>query len=502
MLLLTVLVLIVYSPASTNEFVWDDHFFIEGNPAVQGKAPLSSLWLKPVKYERAVLPLWRPLPLTVYAALRSVFGTSAAAFHLASVLLHAAVAVLLFLWLVEMRLPRPAAFVASALYAVHPFLTSAVAYVAGMADPLAAFFSLAALLFWREAFQSFEASPHSSRWQKRLLAGSLAWLCALFCKEWALVVPLLAVTAFAGDGRKKFRENLGIWKAGFWTCLFIAGVYVCFRSEVFAKSELISTLRMDFRERIACAVMSFGFYQLGGLFPLNLRMDRYYQLAKPEFWWWFAAGASLLTCWFFAARKFGSAWRRSGAWRGFTWFWIFWLFHSNLPFVLNAHVAEHWMYFAYMGLAWAGADLWTSCSSSLRPRTRGIVCTVLVLLGLFWAGRSFARQLDWQDDFVFFRRNIEAGADTTRSHLSLGSAYAREGDFANAAAHFSKVLEKDPGHFQATVALARCHYFGGDYAKAAAIVKQLRARHPADPVLRWFEADCVKALERKKSESK
>lgn len=500
-LLLTVLVLVVYSPSGANEFVWDDHFFVEGNAAVQGKAPLSSLWLKPVKFERAILPLWRPLPLTVYAALRSVFGTSAAAFHRASVLLHAAVALLLFLWFVEMRISRPVAFAASALYAVHPFLTSAVTYVAGMADPLAAFFSLTALLLWQRAFRSVGDAPQGKLWQKGLLAGCLAWLCALFCKEWALLVPALAAISFAGGGRKRSAGESLFWKAGFWTCLFIAGIYVCFRSEVFAKSECISSIRMDFLERIACAVMSSGFYQLGGLFPVNLRMDRYYHLAKPEFWWWFMAGASLLFGWFFAVRQFKDAWFKSGAWRGFAWFWIFWLFHSNLPFVLNAHVAEHWMYFAYMGLAWAGADLWTSCAPSLRPRARGIVGMTLVLFGLFWAGRTFARQLDWQDDFVFFQRNIAAGADTTRSHLSLGSAYAREGDFANAAAQFSKVLEKDPGHFQAAVALARCHFFMGDYAKAAAIVRQMRARHPADPVLGWFEADCIKALQAKKAKS-
>jgi hypothetical protein len=501
MLVLAVLVLLVYSPSTANEFVWDDHFFIETNASVQGRAPVSSFWLKPVKYERAVLPLWRPLPLTIYAALRAMFGNSPLAFHLAGVLIHAGVALLFFRWLAGMGSSRPVAFAAASLYAVHPYLTSAVAYVAGMADPLAAFFSLTALLFWRDAFLRFETAPHSSRWQKRLLAGSLAWLCALFCKEWTLIVPLLAAAAFAGDGRKKSPENLKVWKAGLWSCLLIAGVYVCWRSEVFAKAELVATVRMDFLERIACAVMSFGFYQLGGLLPLNLRMDRYYALANPEFWWWFAAGVALMVYWFLALRSFAGAWYRSGAWRGFAWFWILWLFHSNLPFVLNAHIAEHWMYFAFMGLAWAGADLWTAFGQSLRPGTRGALLASLAALGLFWSGRSFVRQLDWENDFVFFHRNIEAGADTSRSHLSLGSAYAKEGEFEKAAEHFSKALEKDPANFQAAMALARCHFFMGDYARAAAIVKQLRVRYPTDPVLEWFERDCLKRVESKKSRS-
>jgi len=502
MLVLAVLVMVVYSPSTANEFVWDDHFFVETNASVQGKAPVSAFWLKPVKYERAVLPLWRPVPLTLYAGLWAIVGNSPAVFHLAGVLVHAGVVLLLFQWLTGMGAGRGVAFTAAAIYAVHPFLTSAVAYVAGMADPLAALFSLAALLFWRDAFLRFETAPAASRWQKRLLLGGLAWFCALLCKEWTLMVPLLAAIAFAGDRRKKSAANLRVWKMGLWLCLLIAGIYVCWRSEIFAKAELVTTVRMDLGERIACAVMSFGFYQLGGLLPFNLRMDRYYALTNPEFWWWFSAGAALLIYWLYLLRNHAGALVRSGAWRGFAWFWILWLFHSNLPFVLNAHVAEHWMYFAFIGLAWALTDLWTAAEPSLKPRTRGAIVVCLVALGLFWAGRSFVRQLDWQDDFVFFARNIEAGADTSRSHLSLGSAYAREGEFEKAAEHFARVLEKDPGHFQATMALARCHYFMRDYAKAAAIAGQLRARYPTDPILEWFERDCLKGLEKKKAAGK
>src|SRR5690349_16129314 len=101
------LIIAVYSPSIPNEFVWDDHFLIEGNAAVQGKASISTLWLKPIKFERSVLPLWRPLPMTAYAGLQHSFGTSPIIFHLVNVLLHAAVAGLLFAWLLEMRLSSP-----------------------------------------------------------------------------------------------------------------------------------------------------------------------------------------------------------------------------------------------------------------------------------------------------------------------------------------------------------------------------------------------------------
>lgn len=497
------LILVVYSPSPANEWVWDDHFFVEQNAVVQGKAPVSNLWTQPVRFERSVLPLWRPLPLSAHALLRAAAGSVPAIFHVASVLLHASVVVLLFLWLREMRVPGPPAFAAAALYGVHPYLTSAVAYVSGVADPLAALFSLLALIAWHRAYLRFGERPGTNAWQKWVLSGCLFWLAALFCKEWTLILPGLAVIAFAGTGRRRAGHGRLFWTVGCWTCLFFAGIYFCFRSEVFAgaETETVTTLRMDFPERIACAVMSLGFYQLGGILPFNLRMDRYYHLARPEFWLWFAAGAALFIAWYAAFKRFGGAWVRSGAWRGLCWFLALWLFHSNLIFVLNAHVAEHWMYFAYMGLAWAAADLWSHFGASLSPGARRVLPAMVLILGLFWSARSFIRQLDWQDDLTFFSRNIEAGADTTRSHLALGSAYAREGDFQKASDHFSRVLEKDPMHFQATMALARCYYFAGDAAKAAAIVRQLRARHPTDPVLQWFEADCVRAMEAKKTKA-
>jgi tetratricopeptide (TPR) repeat protein len=249
---------------------------------------------------------------------------------------------------------------------------------------------------------------------------------------------------------------------------------------------------------VAAAVASFGFYHIAGIFPFNLRMDRYYALTEPEFWRWYAAGLVAIVVWLAVCRRFAGRLRRSGAWRGLLWFLMFWFVQSNIPFVLNAHFAEHWMYFAYLGLAWAAADAWSEAKDLLPEAIRQAVVILALCLGFLWAGRSFMRQPDWRDDYVFFESNIRAGADTSRSHKSLALAYARDQRFAEAVPHFVRAVEKDPRDFGARWALARCYFFGGDYAKAAALASELRNEYPKDIVLEGFESHCRKALEERK----
>ncbi|MBV9462911.1 MAG: tetratricopeptide repeat protein [Verrucomicrobiae bacterium] len=436
----------IYSVSLLNEFVWDDLDLVVWDPVVRNEAPISSYWTEPLQRKGWALSFWRPLPSTVYAVTERVVGFEAFAYHLVSIAAHAGVVLMLFEWLRRMGIRDPVAAAASALYAAHPYLTPAVTYVSGLADPLAAFFGLGALILWSEG-------------GRKTFLGCAAWTVALFCKEWALLLPVLAIWTLRRD--PGFRASRDRWLA---TCAAIAAVYFSARYVVFKGYPVFHSVPMGWKERIACAIGSLAFYLGGGFLPFRLRMDRLYPLDSAEFWTWAALG--VLIGWLLIRGILRLRRECPRALPGIAWFALFWILHSNLLRPLNAHFAEHWMYFAYAGLAWSAAEVW----QAKRPASR-VWILALAAIGIFWAAQNIAWQRKWRDEITLFESNIAAGADAARTHAALGFAYGKKGNYPKASEQFEQALERDPFYYRGLWGLARCEYRFGHYARAVAIAR-------------------------------
>ena len=80
-------------------------------------------------------------------------------FHLTNILLHAAAALSVFIFVFYVSDNIGASFLTGLLFAVHPIHTEAVAYIAGRADSLySIFFLLSFIFFKRNARGSIPAS--------------------------------------------------------------------------------------------------------------------------------------------------------------------------------------------------------------------------------------------------------------------------------------------------------------------------------------------------------
>src|SRR5262249_37505462 len=109
-LLLILVTLAVFAPALGNGFVdWDDDRNFLGNPHYRGLGLAQLTWMA----TSALTGHWIPLTWLTLAVDYRVWGMNPVGYHLTSVLLHAAAAVLLFL--VARRLLRAALPAASAL---------------------------------------------------------------------------------------------------------------------------------------------------------------------------------------------------------------------------------------------------------------------------------------------------------------------------------------------------------------------------------------------------
>ncbi len=182
----------------------------------------------------------RPLTWLSYWANYQLGGPRPASFHAVNLLLHAGCVFLLYHALGRI-LPRPAALIAAALFALHPVQTEAVVYVFARATLLMTFFCLASLALWvagrhwlaaalfapallaKEecaAFPLFLLLLHFSVSRNRRELAPVGLMCVLSAAAGLRVLHVAAVTAGSGAGAQSgvpvteyfLTQGVAIWR--------------------------------------------------------------------------------------------------------------------------------------------------------------------------------------------------------------------------------------------------------------------------------------------------
>jgi hypothetical protein len=196
-LLLALLSIVPFASGLGGGFVFDDSYAIVNHPAVQGTVPLLdafklSFWGEPLD---ATPPSYRPLATLSFALDQRLFGASAPAFHITSLLFY--VALVLIGWRFARRcLPPLGAWLAAALFAVMPTHVEDVSSLVGRADTLAALLSASTLLALAPTIVDGRATP-----LPRLGLGALAFAAGLLCKESIVALPF--VVALFVESRRR-----------------------------------------------------------------------------------------------------------------------------------------------------------------------------------------------------------------------------------------------------------------------------------------------------------
>lgn len=217
---------LLYANTLPNGFVSDDHQQIEGNPYAHsfryvGKIFTTTVWS--FQGNEGHTNYYRPLMTLGYVLCDKIFQTYPFGFHLVNLFLNC-----LVVWLVS-KLGQKGladdrvAFVAAIVFAFHPVHSEAVAWIAAVTElQLAIFYLLTFLFFLRLGEPGAQKS-------KTLVLLCLSFLLALFSKEQAVTLPVLATIYehFYRDDR-----NLTAWAqkisryAGLW---ILTAAYLLFR---------------------------------------------------------------------------------------------------------------------------------------------------------------------------------------------------------------------------------------------------------------------------------
>src|SRR5438105_15740283 len=171
------LTIFAYRPASHGGFVWDDDRYVTHNYLLSAPDGLRRIWFSldaPSQYF--------PLTYTVLRIERSLWDLHPSGYHWVNILLHLANAFLV--WGLLARLKIPGAWLASAIFALHPIQVESVAWISELKNVLMGFFFVLTLIAWIEY-----ADATGSRRRIFYLAAIAFYLLALFAKSTACTLP-------------------------------------------------------------------------------------------------------------------------------------------------------------------------------------------------------------------------------------------------------------------------------------------------------------------------
>ena len=207
------LAVVVFIPAFSAAFLWDDTIITDFHDQVRG---FSDIWFNPRLIESEA-HYW-PVVYTTFWVEHMLWGLDPLGYHVVNVVLHAANTMLVLALL--RRLGMPGAWVAAAVFAVHPMHTDSVVWAIERKDVLSALFyllSALAYLHWDELQRSVGTAGRArgasrrrirSGWGEALYVGSLAaFTLGLLSKSIVVTLPvMLLVYHWWRNGRVSRRE--------------------------------------------------------------------------------------------------------------------------------------------------------------------------------------------------------------------------------------------------------------------------------------------------------
>src|SRR5213083_494673 len=176
-LLLVVTAILAYQPAWHGGFIWDDDAYITNNELLTAPDGLRRIWFSldsPSQYF--------PLVYSTFRIEHALWGLNPTGYHWVNLLLHAANALLV--WRVLARLNVPGAWLAAAIFALHPVQVESVAWITERKNVLMGFFFLLTLLAWTAFVDERTKRP----WRFYGLA-LILYVLALSAKTTACTLP-------------------------------------------------------------------------------------------------------------------------------------------------------------------------------------------------------------------------------------------------------------------------------------------------------------------------
>lgn len=295
--LLVAVVLLAYLPALRAGFIWDDEDYVTRNPVIRTADGLERIWFEP-----SSLPQYYPLVHTTYWIEYHLWELDPFGYHLVNIVLHALGCVLLFAVLRSLEIPL--AFLAAALFALHPVHVESVAWITERKNVLAGLFYFLALLAWLRwrPLDRDGSCPVRSPFVYWLALA--AFCCALFSKTVTCSLPaVIVLLIWWKRGRLSRKEIVGTLP------FFAVGLFMALVTATLEKEHVLAKgADWDFSivERCLIAGRAVWFYAVKLVWPFDLCFNYTRWTIDSTVWWQYAfpllLGLTAAALWFLRHR--------------------------------------------------------------------------------------------------------------------------------------------------------------------------------------------------------
>jgi tetratricopeptide (TPR) repeat protein len=423
-------VFLAYKPAWHGGFLWDDDTNLT-NLDLHSLDGLRHIWLEPLATPR--IPYY-PLALTTFWFEHHFWGNATLGYHLVSIALHLASALLVLKIL--RRLKIPGAPLAAAIFALHPIQVESVAWITELKNTQSLVFYLGAMLSYLRFDQT-----RSKGWYAAAL---LLFVLALLSKTVTLTLPAALLVIFWWQrGKLSWRRDV-LPLAPF----FLLGVAIGPVTMYIERATGAQGTEYDFSwaQRLLIAGRAGWFYLYKLLWPAKLIFIYPRWQVSPGVWWqWLfplSTVAALLAAW--RVRHRTRAPVAALLFFGGSLFPVLGFF--NVYYFRFSFVADHFQYIASLGiivLFSAGVALllkrWRMWG---RPAGYGLCFALLATLATLTCLQSRM----YANIETLYETTIARNPDCWMAHSNLGAILAERGQADAAFAHFQRALEIKPDY--------------------------------------------------------
>jgi hypothetical protein len=457
-LIITIVGVMVFASSLTNGFVGDDNGQILKNVPVHSITNIATFFKGGSFYVGDNHALWgayyRPLMVTSFSVLYTLFGPHALYFHLFQLVLIICITYFIFVFFRYTFKPA-ASLLLALLFMAYPINSQAIYSIAAFQELLFMFFGLAGIL-----------SLIKYKSNRGLVLSGILFFLALLSKETALCFIAVAFIYMFFWDRTRFQRFTIVALANVigWLALRINAVG-------FAKNVSIAPIdRLDFTQRVSNDPQIIWFYIQKLFFPDHLASGYYWVYPGFSVRHFFLP-LLLDLCFIFIAVRIILATKRYASKAQF-WTLLFfaaWAVLGILPvlqiYPLDMTVCENWMLFSTLGiLGFIGVAI-----QVLLPR-KYIIYIPLVGLAIImmFSFRTLSRAGDWKNSFTLASHDIKNSPEDYPALGIVSQTYAQNGDYKKAAYYAEQIMHYYPNQVD-ELNLATIYSADGSYEKAMSL---------------------------------
>ncbi|MFY9557948.1 MAG: tetratricopeptide repeat protein [Blastocatellia bacterium] len=515
--LLAVLAVVPYVNAFSNDFALDDIPIIVENTLIRDLRNVGALFTTNYWGEGDTARdrgLYRPLTVFTYAIDYAFWGLKPIGYHLVNLVLHAAVTLLLFVIAMNILRSAMAAFIAAAIFAVHPVHTEAVTGIVGRAEVLAALLFMLAFLFGQRygvprLRTIYKPLDLKSPTMSACIIAALFYFFGLLSKETAVALPAIILVhdltakdrADIQDKKNRSKTSMPalttVRYVGFGIALL---VYLAMRNSVVVKRNIWSGfVGVPVDERVLTASRVLMEYLALLIYPRTLIADYW----KPDVPIARSAAEPLvllsLLLWVLLGVVAVWSWRRArSVFFCLTWFFITIFPVSNILLAIGVGKAERILYLPSAGFCLVIGALFALVEKKMNKSWLIVLALIPVLL--LFSIRTYTRNADWKDNMTlalatlkvtptsplfnqiaaseyrklgendkatpFLQEAIRQRPEEHSYHYNLGNVYLDLKQYDLAVASYQEALRLKPGYLEAMNNLGQAQMEKGNNAEA------------------------------------